>query len=631
MRVLVTGGAGFIGSHITVALTDAGHEAIIADNFSNSDKSAIDRLKLLTGHDLEWHEVDLTSQLETDELFARGVFDAVIHCAGLKAVGESVTAPIPYYRNNIDSALSVLAAMRKHGVRRLVFSSSATVYSSDLHSPFAEDDGPLRATNPYGQTKVMIERILTDVAQASQGWKVALLRYFNPIGAHESGLIGEDPQDTPNNLMPYITQVAVGQLPSLTVHGADYGTADGTGERDYVHVVDLASGHLAALAHLDVMSDTVRAFNLGTGHATSVLELVSAFEQATGRRVPRTVGPRRDGDLAVAYADPSRAQAELGWSATRSIRQMCADAWRWQSNRHAADLQDPHIGVPSASVDSPLTTERTSTFLTSDSQESTTLVVNDGGLPVPAIAGSKARAVLFGTSRLHRPFARQQVGGPRLNYPDASEPIFMRMGYFHGATEIAQIVEALVGVREIPRAMMPFFFRMENKATTPQNEFDDDLLSAIRAGKDFATADPERIRQGQVVIAEISSLRTSWHRDTGTALHTNPNFLHNIPYSDIYPRGYYQMYAPWLNVEVIRENEESLTQGMRRIMRALPDARLMVLGHLASDQHPQGDRLVQNRVVAAAARRAGAYYFDLAPLVDTYGFAEVDGRTAITI
>lgn len=331
MRVLVTGGAGYVGSHVALSLISAGHEPVIADNFSNSKRSVIDRLATLSGDEVSWHEVDLASEPQTDHLFSRVRPDAVIHCAGHKAVAESVASPLRYYQNNIATTLSVLSAMRTYSVRRLVFSSSATVYGTQLTPPFKEEDRPLESTNPYGQTKVMIERILTDVAKASEHWRVALLRYFNPVGAHESGLIGEDPQGAPNNLMPYVAQVAAGRRPYLTVHGDDYPTSDGTGERDYVHVVDLAAGHTSALDHLDSMQTPVRAFNLGTGRPTSVLELVRLFEEESGRKIPLKMGPRRDGDLATAYANSARAEAELGWSASRTVRQMCADSWRWQS------------------------------------------------------------------------------------------------------------------------------------------------------------------------------------------------------------------------------------------------------------------------------------------------------------
>ena len=331
MRVLITGGAGYVGSHTTLALLAAGHEVVIADNFVNSHRAIVARLIRLSGRDIPCIEVDLTSEVATERVFETQSFDAVIHCAGLKSVGESVLAPIEYYRNNLGSALSVVAAMQKHGVSRLVFSSSATVYGHGATPPFAEGHHRLESTNPYGQSKVMIERILADVALSSAGWKIALLRYFNPVGAHRSGMIGEDPQGIPNNLMPYVAQVAVGRLPHLTVHGNDYETADGTGERDYIHIMDLAAGHVAALESLERMAYPVRAFNLGTGKPTSVLDLVHAFERASGRQIPLLFGPRRPGDLAIAYADSTRANVELGWRAIRSVDEMCADTWRWQS------------------------------------------------------------------------------------------------------------------------------------------------------------------------------------------------------------------------------------------------------------------------------------------------------------
>lgn len=331
MRVLVTGGAGYIGSHTVLSLVAAGHDVVIADNFSNSKRSVLPRIEQLAGRPVTVHEVDLTDAAATEALFAAEPVDAVIHFAGYKAVGESVAKPAMYYRNNLDSTLSVVEAMLRHGVHRFVFSSSATVYGPHAPVPYREDWEFLSSTNPYGQTKVMIERILADVAAVNEGWKVALLRYFNPVGAHESGLIGEDPNGIPNNLMPFLSQVAVGRRDKLTVHGDDYPTADGTGERDYIHVVDLAEGHVAALEHLDAMDEPSRAFNLGTGTGTSVLALLHAFERAVGHDLPYGVGPRRAGDLAVTYADPARARAELGWEATRTVDEMCADTWRWQS------------------------------------------------------------------------------------------------------------------------------------------------------------------------------------------------------------------------------------------------------------------------------------------------------------
>jgi UDP-glucose 4-epimerase len=331
MRVLVTGGAGYIGSHTVLSLIAAGHEPVIVDSFVNAKPPVLPRLEELAGRAVPLYRLDLTDAVATERLFAEQSFDAVVHFAALKAVGESVAKPLEYYRNNLDSTLSMLEAMRAHDVRRLVFSSSAAVYGDRATAPYSEDHSPLDSTSPYGQTKVMLERVLTDVAAAQDGWRIALLRYFNPVGAHPSGRIGEDPQGVPNNLVPFVAQVAVGRLDKLTVFGGDYPTADGTAERDYIHVSDLAEGHVAALDHLDAMVEPVRAFNLGTGRATSVLELVRAFERAVGRELPYEIGPRRPGDVAVSVADPTRAERELGWRATRSLDDMCADSWRWQS------------------------------------------------------------------------------------------------------------------------------------------------------------------------------------------------------------------------------------------------------------------------------------------------------------
>lgn len=330
MRVLVTGGAGYIGSHTLVALLERGHEVFVIDSFANSSPRALERVEQITGRAPVYFDLDLRDDAGVDEVFSSVSPDAVIHFAGLKAVGESVAEPLRYYAHNLDSTFSLLRAMSTHGVRRLVFSSSATVYGDTRDSPYEEDGGPLDATNPYGQTKVMLERILTDVAQADPSWSIALLRYFNPIGAHESGLIGEDPNGIPNNLAPYISQVAVGRLPHVNVFGADYQTADGTGERDYIHVVDLAEGHVAALEKLNG-SQGVRAWNLGTGRATSVLALIKAFEAATGTEIPYRIADRREGDLAQAWADTRRAAEELGWTASRDVETMAVDAWRWQS------------------------------------------------------------------------------------------------------------------------------------------------------------------------------------------------------------------------------------------------------------------------------------------------------------
>jgi UDP-glucose 4-epimerase len=331
MRILVTGGAGYIGSHTTLQLIGAGHDAVIADDFRRSKPSVIGRLEALAGRTIEVHEVDLTDRTATDALVGAGSFDAVVHFAGLKAVGESVEQPLLYYANNLGSTLSLLAAMTRHGVRTIVFSSSATVYGEDAPVPMREDF-PTSATNPYGWTKVMQEQILRDTAVADPSFRVALLRYFNPVGAHVSGTIGEDPSGIPNNLMPLLAQVAVGRRDKLLIYGDDYPTPDGTGRRDYLHVEDLAAGHVAALDRLGSTDAPVSTWNLGTGRPTSVKEMVEAFSRACGHELPVEVAPRRPGDIAESYADPSRAQAELGWTAARTIDDMCADTWRWQSN-----------------------------------------------------------------------------------------------------------------------------------------------------------------------------------------------------------------------------------------------------------------------------------------------------------
>jgi UDP-glucose 4-epimerase len=329
MRVLVSGGAGYIGSHTVVQLVAAGHEVVIVDNFANSKVTVLGRLEALTGEHLPLHSFDLCDHDKTEHLFANERIDAVIHFAGLKAVGESVEKPLEYYENNIVSTFSLVRAMRRHGVRQLVFSSSATVYG-DNEPPFTEDM-PTGASNPYGWSKVMIEQILRDVALADPTWRIALLRYFNPVGAHPSGTIGEDPQGIPNNLMPFVAQVAVGRRERLKVFGGDYPTPDGTALRDYIHVEDLAAGHLAALTRLASTDAPVSTWNLGTGQPSSVLDVVRAFERAVGRELPFDIVGRRAGDLASAFADPSLAEKELRWRATRTLDDMCADAWRWQS------------------------------------------------------------------------------------------------------------------------------------------------------------------------------------------------------------------------------------------------------------------------------------------------------------
>ena len=330
MNILVTGGAGYIGSHTCLELLTAGFHVIVLDNLGNSSKEALDRVSKLTGKDIEFHEADLRSIDEVEKVFSScPPVDAVIHFAGLKAVGESVAEPQLYYDNNISGTLNLTRTMAAHGVKNIVFSSSATVYGDPATVPITEDF-PLSCTNPYGRTKLMVEEILTDLHHADNSWNVCLLRYFNPVGAHESGQIGEDPSGIPNNLMPYISQVAVGKLDSLSVFGDDYATPDGTGVRDYIHVVDLAIGHVKALAKL-LEKTGVEIYNLGTGKGYSVLEMVKAFEKGSGRTIAYTIAPRRVGDIAQCYADPGRARKELHWEATRDLETMCADTWRWQS------------------------------------------------------------------------------------------------------------------------------------------------------------------------------------------------------------------------------------------------------------------------------------------------------------
>jgi len=334
MRVLVSGGAGYIGSHTVVQLVAEGHDVIVVDSFANAKPSVVGRLEALTGQPLDVRSFDLTDHDKTEHLFADEQIDAVIHFAGFKAVGESVAKPLEYYENNLVSTFSLVRAMRRHNVRKLVFSSSATVYGAEAAVPMRED-APTSATNPYGWTKVMIEQVLRDVGAADPSWRVALLRYFNPVGAHPSGTIGEDPSDTPNNLMPFLAQVAVGRREKLSVFGGDYSTPDGTGVRDYIHVEDLAAGHIAALNKLATVDEPVSTWNLGTGNGTSVLELLHAFERAVGRDLPYEIVERRPGDIAESYADPTMAEADLGWRATRTVDDMCVDTWRWQSDNPA--------------------------------------------------------------------------------------------------------------------------------------------------------------------------------------------------------------------------------------------------------------------------------------------------------
>lgn len=328
MKVLLTGGAGYIGSHTAVELINAGYDIVIGDNYSNSKEDVLKRVEEIVGKKITAYNVDFTDYDAVDELFSKEDIDAVIHFAGLKAVGESCSIPLKYYKNNIDSTLVLLEVMKKHDVNNIVFSSSATVYGIPKEVPLREDM-PTSCTNPYGWTKYMNEQILRDVANANPKMSVVLLRYFNPIGAHESGLIGEDPNGIPNNLMPYITQVATGKLPMLSVYGDDYNTKDGTGVRDYIHVVDLAKGHLKAIEY-SFKNRGVDVFNLGTGKGYSVLDIVHAFEKANMVKVPYTIVERRPGDIDECYADPSKAEAVLGWRAEKTLEQMCEDSWRWQ-------------------------------------------------------------------------------------------------------------------------------------------------------------------------------------------------------------------------------------------------------------------------------------------------------------
>ncbi len=331
MSVLVTGGAGYIGSHTVVELLNEGYEVIVLDNFSNSSPKALESIKKITGKDFKFYEADLLDRPAIKKIFDDNKdIDSVIHFAGLKAVGESVQKPIMYYENNIGGTLILVDEMSKHGVKKIVFSSSATVYGDPASVPIREDF-PRSTTNPYGSTKLMIENILTDVYTSDNEWSVILLRYFNPIGAHESGLIGEAPNGIPNNLMPYINQVALGKLDHLNVFGSDYPTHDGTGVRDYIHVVDLAKGHIKAIEKAESMTG-VEAYNLGTGHGYSVLDIVKNFEKATGVKVKYELTDRRPGDIAECYADPTKAEKELGWKAEKGLEEMCKDSWRFTQN-----------------------------------------------------------------------------------------------------------------------------------------------------------------------------------------------------------------------------------------------------------------------------------------------------------
>jgi len=329
MRILVTGGAGYIGSHTCVELLQAGHDVVVVDNLCNSKEESLRRVRQIAGRPVDFHHVDLLDREALSRVFAAGPVDSVIHFAGLKAVGESVSIPLRYYHNNITGTLVLCEVMAAHSVKRIVFSSSATVYGDPVSVPIREDF-PVGPTNPYGRTKEMIEEILKDLQVSDPEWRVVLLRYFNPVGAHASGRIGEDPSGVPNNLMPYVSQVAVGKLPQLSVYGDDYATPDGTGVRDYIHVVDLALGHVRAIEKV-AATPGVRVYNLGTGRGHSVLEVIAAFQKASGRPIAYRVVARRPGDVAASWADASLAERELGWRAVRGLDEMCTDAWRWQS------------------------------------------------------------------------------------------------------------------------------------------------------------------------------------------------------------------------------------------------------------------------------------------------------------
>ncbi len=329
MKILLPGGAGYIGSHTAVELLNAGKEIVIIDNFSNSKKEVLDKIRKITGKDFKFYEMDYLDKEKLDKVFEENEIDAVLNFAGYKAVGESIQKPIEYYKNNISGCLELLETMKKHGVKKFIFSSSATVYGDPETIPITEECKTGETTNPYGTSKLFIEQILKDVYKSDNTWDICILRYFNPVGAHESGLIGEEPQGIPNNLMPYVARVAAGQLKELSVYGNDYDTKDGTGVRDYIHVVDLAKGHVAALKKLDKENKGLFIYNLGTGKGYSVLDMVKGFEKATGKKVPYKIAPRRTGDIATCYADPKKAKEELGWEAEKDINDMCKDSWKY--------------------------------------------------------------------------------------------------------------------------------------------------------------------------------------------------------------------------------------------------------------------------------------------------------------
>ncbi len=331
MSILVTGGAGFIGSHTVVELQNAGYDVVVLDNLCNASRKSLDRVEAITGKKVTFYKADIRDAEALQDIFNQEKIDSCIHFAGLKAVGESVAKPLEYYENNISGTLNLVNVMRENGCKNIIFSSSATVYGDPAFIPITEECPKGVCTNPYGWTKSMLEQILTDVQKADPEWNVVLLRYFNPIGAHKSGTIGENPNGIPNNLMPYVTQVAVGKLKELGVFGNDYDTPDGTGVRDYIHVVDLALGHVKALKKIEEKAGLCL-YNLGTGHGYSVLDIVHNFEEATGVKIPYVIKPRRPGDIATCYSDASKAKKELGWEAKYGIKDMCADSWRWQKN-----------------------------------------------------------------------------------------------------------------------------------------------------------------------------------------------------------------------------------------------------------------------------------------------------------
>lgn len=330
MNILVTGGAGFIGSHTILELLNEGHSVVVLDNLCNSKITSLERVEELTGRSVTFKKLDLLDVNGMDKLFGEYTIDSVIHFAGLKAVGESVEKPLYYYENNVTGTINLCNVMNDHNVKRMVFSSSATVYGNPAESPLTEES-ELSATNPYGQTKLTIEHIFRDLCRSDADWKVSLLRYFNPVGAHESGQIGEDPTGIPNNLMPYVTQVAVGKRARLSVFGSDYPTHDGTGVRDYIHVTDLAKGHLKALENLE-QETGAEAYNLGTGNGSSVLDVIHTFEKVTGKKIPYDLTDRRPGDAAICYADATKAKKRLGWETKKTLEDMCRDAWKWQTN-----------------------------------------------------------------------------------------------------------------------------------------------------------------------------------------------------------------------------------------------------------------------------------------------------------